>query len=181
MGKINIFKLITSILICQLAGVIGSFFTAPAIGTWYARLERPSFNPPNWLFAPVWIILFLLMGISLYLVWQKNWKSEVSVSEQEKKSWNPFSTKLWRGPWREENAIAIFAIQLVLNILWSVIFFGLKSPGIAFIEILMLWFAILYTIVNFYRISKPAAYLLIPYILWVSFASILNFFVWWLN
>ena len=179
--KNNIIKLVVSILICEMAGVAGSFFTAPAIEAWYVKLEKPFFSPPNWIFAPVWTILYLLMGISLFLVWKKNWGIIIPAGEPERKSWNPISTKLWRGSWREENAILIFALQLVLNILWSVIFFGLKSPSIAFVEILMLWFAILYTIVNFYRISKPAAYLLIPYILWISFASILNFFVWWLN
>ncbi|KPJ57195.1 TspO protein [Parcubacteria bacterium DG_74_2] len=180
--KINITKFVVSILVCQLAGFIGSFFTAPAIPTpWFAELKKPSFFPPNWLFAPAWTVLYLLMGISLFLVWKKNWGIIITAGEQEKKAWNPFSTKLWRGSWREENAVLIFSLQLVLNVLWSVIFFGLKSPGIAFFEILMLWFAILYTIVNFYRISKPAAYLLIPYILWVSFATLLNFSTWQLN
>ena len=175
-------KFIVSILVCQLAGIIGSFFTAPAIPTsWFTELKKPSFFPPNWLFAPAWTFLYLLMGISLFLVWKKNWGIIIPAGEQEKKAWNPFSTKLWRGSWREENAIFIFALQLVLNILWSVIFFGLRSPGIAFFEILMLWVAILYTIVNFYRRSKPAAYLLIPYILWVSFAALLNFSIWQLN
>jgi tryptophan-rich sensory protein len=164
-----------------MAGAIGLFFTAPAINTWYARLLKPSFNPPDWIFAPVWTILFLLMGISLYLVWEKNWAVGASEDKEERKAWNPISTKLWRGEWREENAICIFFIQLGLNILWTVIFFGLKSFDIAFIEILMLWFAILYTIINFYRISKLAGYLLMPYILWVSFASVLNLFIWWLN
>ncbi|MFH1780920.1 MAG: TspO/MBR family protein [Candidatus Nealsonbacteria bacterium] len=177
----NIFKLVISIVICQLAGVVGSFFTMPAIQTWYAFLNKPSFNPPNSVFAPVWTILFLLMGISLYLVWIKNWSSEVSVDDAQKKSWNPLSKKLWFGVWREENAIAIFALQLVLNILWSVVFFGLRLPGYAFFEILMLWFAILYTIVNFYRISKTAGLLLLPYMLWVSFAAVLNFSIWLLN
>lgn len=150
-------KLIISIIICELAGVVGSVFTMPAIKNWYFFLNKPSFNPPDWVFAPVWTILFLLMGISLYLVWQKI------------------------GSWRREKAITIFALQLILNILWSVLFFGLKLPGPAFFEILMLWFAILYTIINFYRISRSASWLLLPYILWVSFAAILNFFIWRLN
>lgn len=180
--KSNTAKLVVSIVVCQLAGIIGSFFTAPAIPTsWFTELKKPSFFPPNWLFAPVWTILFLLMGISLFLVWKKNWGIIIVAGEQEKRSWNPFSTKLWTGSWKEENAILIFSLQLILNILWPVTFFGLKSTGIAFFEILMLWFAILYTIVNFYRISKPAAYLLIPYILWVSFAALLNFSIWQLN
>jgi len=177
----NITKLIISILICELAGAIGSIFTAPAIRSWYYFLNKPSFNPPSWLFAPVWTFLFLLMGISLYLVWSNDFNAKVSANDAQKKSWNPISAKLWSGTWREENAVLIFILQLVLNILWSVIFFGLKSPGMAFVEILMLWFAILYTIVNFYRISKTAAYLLLPYILWVSFAAFLNFSIWRIN
>jgi len=177
----NIFKFIISILICQLAGVAGSFFTTPSIKTWYVFLVKPSFNPPNFIFAPVWTALFLLMGVSLYLVWKKNWHIEIKPAEVEQKTWNPISKKLFTGSWREENAVLIFSVQLVLNVLWSVIFFGFKSPGLAFFEILMLWFAILYTIVNFYRISKVAGLLLLPYILWVSFAAVLNYSVWQLN
>lgn len=180
--KNKIIKLVISIIICEGAGIVGSIFTVPVISTWYVALQKPSFNPPNWIFAPVWTILFLLMGISLYLVWEKGFKVQDFESKQSgKKAWNPVSEKLWSGSWREENAVAIFVLQLVLNILWSVIFFGLKLPAAAFSEILMLWAAIMYTIFNFYRISKPAAYLLIPYILWVSFATILNFSVAILN
>ncbi len=177
----KIVKLVISIFICEGAGIIGSIFTAPAIKSWYVFLDKPSFSPPNWVFAPVWTILFLLMGVSLYLVWQKNWNVEASENKSAKKAWNPISTKLWLGSWKEENAVSVFIVQLVLNILWSIIFFGLKLPAVAFVEILMLWFATLYTIVNFYRISKLAAYLLLPYILWVTLAAILNFSVWWLN
>ena len=177
----NATKLIISILICEFAGVSGSIFTAPAIQSWYYFLNKPSFSPPNWLFAPVWAFLFLLMGISLYLVWSKDFTANVSSNDAQKKSWNPISAKLWSGTWREENAALIFIFQLVLNILWSVIFFGLKSPGFAFVEILMLWITIIYTIVNFYRISKTSAYLLIPYIVWVSFAAFLNFSIWQIN
>jgi translocator protein len=174
-------KLAISIIVCEAAGLIGSFFTAPAIGSWYYFLNKPSFNPPNWIFAPVWTILFLLMGVSFYLVWLKKWSIREDAESSDRKAWNPVSEKLWTGSWKEENAFMIFVLQLVLNVLWSVIFFGLKFPGIAFFEILMLWFAIFYTIVNFYRISKTAAYLLIPYILWVSFAAFLNFSIWQLN
>jgi len=156
--RINITKIIVSVLICQGVGAVGSIFTSPAISTWYAILQKPSFNPPNWIFAPVWTILFLLMGISLYLIWSKGWADK-----------------------RVKIALFIFGIQLVLNILWSFLFFGLQSPLYAFIEIIILWLAILLTIISFYRISKPAAYLLLPYILWVSFASILNFSIMILN
>jgi tryptophan-rich sensory protein len=180
--KSNIIKFLVSVAVCQLAGIIGSFFTAPAVSSaWFSQLRKPSFFPPNWLFAPAWIVLYFLMGISLFLVWKKNWGIAITPGKQEKKFWNPFSKKLWTGSWREENAILIFSLQLILNTLWSVIFFGLKSIGLAFFEILTLWFSIIYTIANFYRISKKAAYLLLPYILWVSFAAFLNFSVWQLN
>lgn len=158
MNRAKILKLITSILICQAAGITGSLFTSPAIPTWYAALQKPSLNPPNWLFAPVWTLLFLLMGISFYLIWDKGLKNKkVRIS------------------------IFIFGVQLILNILWSFLFFGLKSPFPAFIEIIILWFAILASIVSFYKISKVAGLLLLPYIFWVSFAAILNFFIWQLN
>jgi benzodiazapine receptor len=174
-------KLIISIIICELAGVVGYIFTAPVIGNWYKTLNKPFFNPPNWIFGPVWIILYFLMGVSLYLVWKKNWAVDVSKGIQPKTALNPVSQKLWTGSWRGKNVMAIFILQLILNIWWSLIFFGLKLTGFAFFEILMLWFAILYTIINFYRVSKSSAYLLLPYILWVSFAVILNFSIWMIN
>jgi benzodiazapine receptor len=154
----DIVKFIVSIIICQLAGFVGSLFTTPAIQTWYATLNRSPFAPPNWLFAPVWTALFLLMGISLFLVWQKGIKEH-----------------------KNRLAVIIFIIQLILNILWSILFFGLQSPFAAFIEIIVLWLAILFTIIKFYKISKTAGILLIPYILWVSFAAILNFSFWIIN
>ncbi len=149
---IKIFKLIVSILICQGAGAIGALFTSPAISTWYTTIQKPSFNPPNWIFAPVWTLLFLLMGISLYFVWSRGLEDK-----------------------KIKIAVFIFCVQLVLNIFWSFLFFGLQSPLYAFIGIVILWLAILLTIISFYKISKIAAYLLLPYILWVSFASVLNF------
>jgi len=154
----NFFLLLSSIIICQMAGIIGSVFTAPAIPTWYANINKPSFSPPNWVFAPVWATLFLLMGISLFLIWRKG------LNEKNVKI-----------------AFFFFIFHLGLNTLWSILFFGLKSPFAAFIEIVFLWIAILVSIILFFRISKIAAYLLIPYILWVSFASILNFSIWRLN
>lgn len=151
----NVEKLIISILICLLAGFIGSFYTAPAISTWYATLQKPSFTPPDRVFFPVWTSLFIMMGISLFLVWKK----------EEKKV----------------TALYIFTAQLILNVLWSVAFFGLRSPLLGLIEIIILWIAILTTILSFMKISRTAGYLLIPYILWVSFAAILNFSIWRLN
>ena len=150
--------LIICILICQMAGIIGSFFTTPAISTWYATLSKPSFTPPDSVFAPVWTTLFLLMGISLFLIWQK---------------WGYIDTM--------QQALILFGIQLLLNILWSVIFFGLHSPFAAFIEIIFLWISIAYTIMVFFTISRIAGILLVPYILWVSFAAFLNFMIWRLN
>lgn len=156
--KIRFDKLIASIVICQAAGGIGSIFTVPAISTWYSSLVKPWFTPPNWAFAPVWTTLFVLMGIALYLVWDKGLEREdVRI------------------------AVSIFGIQLILNALWSVIFFGLQSPFYAFIEVMVLWVAILATIVSFYRISRPAGLILIPYIIWVTVASLLNYYVWILN
>jgi tryptophan-rich sensory protein len=156
--KIRFDKLIASIVICQAAGSIGSIFTAPSIPTWYASLVKPLWTPPNWLFAPVWITLFLLMGIALYIVWDKG---------LEKKE-----TRI---------AVSVFGVQLVLNALWSIIFFGLQMPFYAFIEIIILWIAILVTIIKFYQISRPAAAVLLPYIIWVTIASALNYYVWILN
>jgi translocator protein len=158
MVRINYLKLAASIIICQLAGFIGSFFTVSSVSTWYLTLNKPSFNPPGWLFGPVWISIYFLMGISLYIVWNKGIKSRQS-----------------------KIAVSIFGVQLILNALWSIIFFGLKLPLFAFAEIAILWTAILLTIIYFYRISKTASYLLMPYILWVSFASVLNFFIYYLN
>ncbi len=176
----NAAKFITSIIVCQLAGLSGLILATPAISGWYSYLQKPSFNPPDWIFGPAWTILYLLMGISLYIVWSKNWVVR-DFGKFQRKAWNHWSEKLWVGSWKKQNLIAIFILQLVLNALWTVIFFGLKSPGLAFFEILMIWFAILYTIVNFYRVSKLAALLLVPYISWVSFAAVLNLAVWQVN
>lgn len=159
----NFFKLVIAIAVSEAAGVIGSFFTISAIPTWYAGLMKPALNPPSWIFGPVWTTLFALMGISVFLIWS----SYTEASEDKKKGF--------------KIALALFGIQLVLNTLWSIIFFGLHSPGGALIEIIFLWLAILATIIAFAKISKPAAWLLVPYILWVSFASYLNFMIWILN
>ncbi|MBN2101953.1 MAG: tryptophan-rich sensory protein [Candidatus Aenigmarchaeota archaeon] len=156
--KVNFPRLIVSIVICQLAGIIGSFFTTPNIPTWYALVNKPWFNPPNWLFAPVWTTLFVLMGISLYLIWEKG---------LEKKD--------------VRFAVSVFGIQLLFNVIWSVLFFGLQNPMLAFAEIIILWLSILATIVLFYKLSRPAALMLVPYIAWVTFAAVLNYYIWILN
>lgn len=161
MAKINlidVLKLVLSLVICQIAGLVGSIFTMPAIPIWYDTLDKPFFTPPNWIFAPVWSLLFTIIGISAFLIWRTGSKEK-----------------------NVRNALGIFIIQLLLNILWSFLFFGLRSPLAGFIEIIVLWFAILLTIVKFYKISKLAGFLLLPYILWVSFALVLNFYLWRLN
>jgi benzodiazapine receptor len=154
----DIVHLIVSIVVSQLAGGLGAIFTTPAIPTWYAGLNKPPFNPPNSVFFPVWTTLYTLMGIAAFLVWRKGLDQP-----------------------RVRGALTIFAVQLILNVAWSVIFFGLYSLFGAVIAIILLWIAILANIVAFWRISKAAGALLIPYILWVSFAGILNVSVWMLN
>lgn len=154
----DIVKLLISVIICQAAGILGSLFTTPNIPTWYATLKKPGFAPPNWLFAPVWTLLFLLMGIALYLVWKQGWS-------------NP----------PVKSAIIIFFVHLIVNILWSAAFFGMRSPIIGFFIIIALWFLIILTIILFSNVSKTAGILLIPYLLWVSFASVLNFMLYRLN
>jgi benzodiazapine receptor len=152
-------KLIISILLCQAAGIIGSFFTRSSIESWYSTINKPGFTPPGWIFGPVWISLYLMMGISLFLVWKK-----------------AVETKNFSRKW-----ITFFAIQLALNTLWSILFFGLHSPMLAFVEILLLWLFILLTLIEFRKISTAAGLLLIPYLFWVSFAAFLNFSIWRLN
>ncbi|MBI4250411.1 tryptophan-rich sensory protein [Candidatus Uhrbacteria bacterium] len=154
----NAIKLVIAIGISELAGIVGSVFTVSAIPVWYADLVKPAFNPPAWVFGPVWTVLYALMGIAAFLVWKKGWtQKNVKV------------------------ALGVFGAQLTLNAAWSILFFGLRNPGFAFADITVLWLLIAATIVAFYRISRPAAYLLVPYILWVSFAAYLNYAIWILN
>ncbi|MFC1987106.1 TspO/MBR family protein [Chloroflexota bacterium] len=154
----NIIKLLVSVIICQCAGLIGSIFTTPAIPTWYATLAKPPFTPPNWLFAPAWLTLYLLMGISAFIIWLQGIdKRQVRL------------------------ALIIFATQLALNTLWSVVFFGLKSPLYGAMVIIALWITILFTILNFWKLSKVAGWLLLPYIGWVTFAAALNISILILN
>ncbi len=150
--------LIAAIVIVELIGNIGTLFTLPAIGTWYAGLVKPAFNPPNWVFAPVWTVLFALIGIALYLVWEARKKNK-----------------------RARVALQAFDLQLALNVFWSFLFFGLHSPLYGLVDIVLLFLAILLTIAEFRRVSRSAAYLLIPYLLWVAFATLLNFSIWMLN
>ena len=147
-------KLLGCILVCLLAGIIGSLFTITGPNSWYTKLIKPSFNPPNWIFGPVWTILYILIGVSLY-----------------------FAVKNKVG----SKAIKIFAVQLLLNLLWSVLFFGLNNTLLASIEVVILLGFILWTIIAFYEKSKVSSYLLIPYVLWSSFATILTIAIFILN
>ena len=151
-------KLIISIFICEATGIISALFANTSMNPWFSTLNKPSWNPPAFLFAPVWTTLYLLMGISLWLIW----KSAVPAPQKNK-------------------AIILFSLQLFLNFWWSIIFFRFHSPALALVEIIVLLILILLTIISFSKLSKPAAWLLIPYIAWVAFATILNYSIWDLN
>lgn len=161
----KVLRFVISIAICELAGVIGSVFTISNIPVWYATLAKPFFAPPNWLFGPAWTLLYFLMGAALFLIWEKGFVKPIAdpVKKQAKK------------------AVGAFSVQLALNVIWSFLFFGLRNPLYGLIEIIVMWIAIAYTIKTFYPVSKKAAWLLVPYILWVSFATALNAAVWMLN
>ncbi len=149
--KKTIIQIIIAIAACELAGAVGAIFTAPAIGGWYAGLQKAALNPPSWVFAPVWTILFALMGVATFLVWRK------------------------------KGSLLIFVAQFALNILWSILFFGLHAPWLALIDIVALWLAIGFTVLSFRKVSPAAAWLMVPYLLWVTFASYLNYSVAVLN
>ena len=154
----DIIKLVVSIVACEGVGGIGAVFTTPAIATWYAGLKKPSFTPPNSVFGPIWITLYLLMGVAVFLVWREGLNQEGAGI-----------------------AFAVFWIQLALNLLWSVVFFGLKSLSGGIVTIALLWVAIIVSIVMFFDISPIAGGILIPYIIWVSIAANLNVQIWRLN
>ena len=154
----KLLKIIISVVICLLAGAIGAAATKTSVNTWYLTINKPSFNPPNWVFSPVWTVLFILMGIAAGLVWN-------------------------RGFYHKWVKIALyhFGFQLLLNISWSLVFFGLNEILGALIVIIALFVLLLFTFKWFKVVNTTAAYLLIPYILWVGFASVLNFCIWQLN
>ena len=151
----KLLPLIIALAIPFIVAYLGSSVTTPSIGSWYATLNKPAFSPPNWIFAPVWTLLFLLMGIASYLVWKKQKKIKTPLK--------------------------LYGVQLILNFLWSYLFFGLNRPDLAMADIILLWIFIFLTLKSFYKVNKLAGALLIPYILWVSFASILNFAILTLN
>jgi benzodiazapine receptor len=154
----SLLRLAISVGTPLLVGALSGFATARSVTGWYVSLRKPVFNPPSWIFGPVWTALYVLMGIALYLVWRNGWDRDVVR---------------W--------AVALFGVQLALNGLWSLLFFGMQSPGWAFVEILLLWAAIATTLVAFWRVELLAGALLIPYFLWVSFAVLLNGSIWMLN
>jgi benzodiazapine receptor len=157
MAKSDIIRLLASLLFTVGLGSLGGLFTASEIETWYAGLNKPSFNPPSYVFAPVWTVLYILMGISFYLIWKQP-VSQVRTA-----------------------AVLFFLVQFVLNFFWSFIFFNQHMIAGALIEMLFMWLFIAFTINEFRKMSKVAAWLLVPYILWVSFAAVLNFYIWRLN
>ncbi|WP_353483658.1 TspO/MBR family protein [Haliscomenobacter sp.] len=151
-------KLIIAVLLCEAIGFTSGLMGSAGMNAWFDQLQKPSWNPPAYLFAPVWTLLYALMGIAFWLIW----KDEAPEANKR-------------------NAYFAFALQLFLNFWWSIIFFNFQSPFFALIEILLMWLAILLTIFRFAKISKTAAWLLVPYLLWVSFASVLNYTIWSLN
>ena len=151
-------KFFISILTPLVVGAVAGLFTASGVNGWYVVANKPWFNPPNWIFAPVWTSLYVLMGIALFLVWRADVDKKI-----------------------KQTAISLFAIQLTLNFFWSFIFFKMQQPSWAFAEIILMWLMIFFTIVWFSKISTIAAWLLVPYICWVSFALVLNYSIWQLN
>jgi tryptophan-rich sensory protein len=152
-------KIAIALIVCLLVGYSASVVTRPSVASWYPTLIKPIFNPPNWIFMPMWTLLYILMAVAAGLVWDK-------IKEQNEVV---------------KKALAFFLIQLTLNAVWSYLFFGLKNPMLALIEIALLWLMIYETYLKFIKINKTAGYLLIPYLAWVAFAAILNGSIWWLN
>ncbi|THD69778.1 tryptophan-rich sensory protein [Robertkochia marina] len=154
----TITRISIAVVICLLVGFLSSFATQSSIDTWYVTLNKPDFNPPNWVFAPVWTLLYIAMGVAAGLVWARGFYHK------------------W-----VQTALYHFGFQLMFNALWSVVFFGFQKPFWALMVILTLLILIILTIKWFRVVSKPAAWLMVPYLLWVSFATVLNFSIWWLN
>jgi len=155
----KIVKIAIALIVCLVVGYSASIVTRPSVESWYPTLTKPIFNPPNWIFMPMWTFLYIIMAVAAGLVWDK-------IKEQNEEV---------------KKALAFFLIQLTLNAIWSYLFFGLKNPMLALIEIALLWLMIYETYLKFIKINKTAGYLLIPYLAWVAFAAILNASIWWLN
>lgn len=152
-------KIVIALLVCLAVGYSASTVTRPSVESWYPTIVKPVFNPPNWIFMPMWTLLYILMAVAAGLVWDK-----IKQQTEEVKK-----------------ALLFFIIQLTLNVIWSYLFFGLKNPLLALIEIVILWLMIYETYLKFVKINKTVGYLLIPYLAWVGFATILNASIWWLN
>jgi len=179
----DIFKLVAAIAVSELAGIVGSLFTVSAIPTWYAGLAKPVLNPPSWIFAPVWTTLYLLMGIAAFLVWRTATASAAHAARTVSARATQTAPEAARQPYPHHRrnvriALGIFIAQLILNALWSIVFFGLHNPAWALVVIVTLWFMIVWTMAAFAKISRAAMYLLVPYLAWVSFAAYLNFAIW---
>lgn len=155
-GKLG--KLFFSLAICQLAGIIGGIFNTVSNFNWYFTINKPFFSPPDWVFGPVWIVLYLIIGIALFLVWTTH---------------SPGSTK--------QSAMILFFIQLVFNTVWTFFFFYLKNPYLALVDIILLLIFSLLTLWKFYSVNRAAGYLMLPYVLWLGFATVLNYSIWTLN
>jgi benzodiazapine receptor len=153
----SLIGLAVSMGLCFGAGFLGSVFTTPSIPTWYAGLAKPSWTPPAWIFGPAWSVLYGMMALALWLIWRRGGVAMAKVP------------------------IVLFMVQLVLNVLWSLLFFGLRMPGVAFAEIVLLWLAILATMITFWRLNSTAGLLLFPYLIWTAFAGALNFALWHMN
>ncbi len=154
----NLLALFVAVAVPLTAGGLGSISTAQAIPTWYQRIKKPSWNPPSWLFGPVWTALYTMMGVAAWLVWRSGWdRPQVKTAE------------------------GLFVAQLAANAVWTPIFFGRRAFGLALADLVVLWNLILATAVQFYRIRPLAGLLMLPYLLWVSYASTLNAGIWWLN
>lgn len=152
-------RILSAVVTCLVVGYFSGIVTRSAITTWYPTLIKPSFNPPNWVFAPVWSMLYIMMGIAAGLVWDRIDFEKETVRK----------------------ALQFFSIQLALNAMWSYLFFGMKNPMLAGVEIIILWLMIYETYFIFSKVNKISGYLLIPYLLWVGFATVLNASIWWLN
>ncbi len=149
--------LIGWVALCLGAGRLAASFTAPAIGAWYAELNKPSWTPPNWVFAPVWSLLYVAMAVAAWMVWQE------------------------RGLRGGALPLGLFGLQLLLNVAWSVVFFGLRRPGAALAEIAGLWLAVVATAIAFGRVAPAAGYLMVPYAGWLTFAAAVNAVIWRMN
>jgi len=149
--------LLVCVAACFAAAGVGGLFTGLSVSTWYHELQRPAWNPPDWVFGPVWTVLYLMMGVAAWLVWRKGG---------------------WAGA---RVALVLFVVQLVLNAAWTGVFFGLRAPGMAFIELAALWIAIVATVIAFWRRSIAAGALMLPYLAWSTFAAVLNFTIWRMN